>query len=180
MNHISCLVDICVWKFAQSIAMLFRILYTLVSLWRYTQVNTVEALLSLYLAQWERACHQRKTANLAAYFSRPCTSKKRWIASGGHLAFLSAWACAINPRIWHISLHPMICYYNALEICATSRATINVPANRLRDRLWHTKQRHYEWHRGFVKEVIVLWSSRILLCRLWQRRSHWAYFRENV
>ena len=25
-----------------------------------------------------------------AYFSRPCTSKKRWIASGSHLAFLSA------------------------------------------------------------------------------------------
>src|SRR5262245_42737849 len=33
----------------------------------------------------------------------------------------------------------MICYSNALETCATRRATINVPANRLRDELWHTK-----------------------------------------
>src|SRR4029453_8856827 len=29
----------------------------------------------------------------------------------------------------------------------------------LRDGLWHTKNRHGAWHRGFVKEVIVLWSK---------------------
>ena len=34
--------------------------------------------------------------------------------------------------------------YNTLEICATSRATINGPVNRLQDGLWHTKTRHCE------------------------------------
>jgi hypothetical protein len=42
----------------------------------------------------------------------------------------------VSPRIWHISLHLRVCYSNALEMCATRRATINVPANRLRDGLW--------------------------------------------
>ena len=72
----------------------------------------------------------------------------------------------VSPRIWHISLPLSVCYANALEMCTTRRATINVPANRLRDGLWHTKIRPWEWSRVFVQEVIVLWSSRVLLYRL--------------
>src|SRR5215468_1830051 len=96
------------------------------------------------------------------------------MTSDGHVGTFSVCACAINPRIWHLSWHLRVCYSNALEMCATRRATINVPANRLRDGLWHTKIRPWEWSRVFMQEVIVLWSSRVLLCRLRQRRSHWA------
>jgi hypothetical protein len=55
------------------------------------------------------------------------------MASDGYGATLRHEGVPQTPRIWHISLHSSICYSNALEICATRRATINVPATRLGD-----------------------------------------------
>src|SRR5882724_5924673 len=49
----------------------------------------------------------------------------------GKLRLSASWG-ATNLRLWHLSWHPMICCYNVLEMCATSRAAINGPANRLR------------------------------------------------
>ena len=44
-----------------------------------------------------------------------------------------------TPRFVAPLFTPMICYFKAIESCATSRATIHVPLDFMGDALWHAQ-----------------------------------------